>query len=85
MNVCVVFEIRPLSSGKIKVSHVLDGGELVSFTLQTLNPPLVRREISASMWSQAQFGCGGAGKNSIPLESSPSYPVQVARDYCLAH
>lgn len=40
MNVCVVFEVRPLSFGEIKVSHVvLDGGELVSFTLQPRNPP----------------------------------------------
>lgn len=35
-----MFEIRPLNFGKIKVSHVVfGGGELVSFTLQPLNPP----------------------------------------------
>jgi len=40
MNVCVISEIRPLNLGKINLSHVvLDGGELVSFTLQPLNPP----------------------------------------------
>jgi len=30
------------------VSHVVpDGGELVSFTLQPLNPPPIRKEVSA--------------------------------------
>ena len=63
------------------MSHVvLDGGELVGFTLQPLNPPPSEGRFLYRLWSQSQFGCGVAGENSIPLKSSPSYPVvQVAR------
>jgi len=74
MNVCVMFEIRPLNLGKIKVSHmVLVGGDLVSFTLQPLNSPPSEAKFLHWLWSQSHFGCGVAGKNSIPLESSPSH------------
>jgi len=52
MNVCVMFEIRPLNFGKIKVSHVvLDGGELVSFTLQPLNPSPSEGRLLHWLWS----------------------------------
>jgi hypothetical protein len=77
-----MFEIKPLSFGKIKVSHVvLDGGELVSFALGQPHNSLSAPSFLHPLWSQSQFVCGGAGKNSIPLETSPSYPVvQVVGD-----
>jgi hypothetical protein len=77
-----MFEIKPLRFGKIKVSHVvLDRGELVSFTLGQPRNSLSTPSFLHPLWSQSQFVCGGAGKNSIPLQTSPSYPVvQVARD-----
>jgi hypothetical protein len=77
MNVCVIFE-RPSSFGKIKVSHVvLDGCELVSFTLQPLNPP-PRRGVS-SICCGLRPSLGVVLKVKIPSLWNQTLVIQLFR------